>query len=479
MLRDLRFDPVFAAGYKQYTDESFGSVTVANVGEAEYGDLKLAFRVKGYMDFATQHEIETLPAGSEQRIPLTASFNNRILEIDEDTGVQSEVALEYTVGGKSDSIRLTRPLTIYGKNAILWGRDRMVGAFVTPRDDVLRDFTRRSINEFRPQPGPLNERLVTAMTLFNTLSAHGMKYVIDPNSPFSQVRDDRVDYVQFPRESLHLKTGDCDDLSVLIAAGLQNLGIETAVVGIPGHLFMMFNTGLPESERSLISADEGLTVIRDGEVWVPLESTMVGETFTAAWAEGARKYYRHAGTDEIEVVALENAWEEYAPVTLPPADVRPELPQKTAVGPRIERERALLLEKSIERLTRPYRAMLAANPENDRARMQIALLQGRYGLHEQALDGFAELLTENPDDSAAFNNRGNIYLIQGDLDQALETYRQAEALAPNDPGIKINLAMTHYHAGDLGRARDKLAEAQRIDREIAERHQRLVEVLSD
>lgn len=479
VLRDLRFEPVFAAAYKQYTDESFGSVTVANVGEAEYGNLKLTFRVKGYMDFETQHEIDVLPAGSEQRIPLTAAFNNRILEIDEDTGVQSEVALEYTVGGKSDSIRVTQPLTVYGKNAILWGRDRMVGAFVTPRDDILRDFVRRSINEFRPESGLLNERLVTAMTLFNTLSAHGMKYVIDPNSPFSQVRADRVDYVQFPRESLHLKTGDCDDLSVLLAAGLQNLGIETAVVGIPGHLFMMFNTGLPESDRGLVSADESLTVVREGQVWIPLEATMIGESFSEAWVEGARKYQRHAGSEEIEIVALENAWEEHAPVTLPPTDSRPEIPRMTAVGPRIERERTLLLEKSIERLTRPYRAMLAANPENDRARMQIALLQGRYGLHEQALDGFAELLAENPGDSAAFNNRGNVYLIQGNLDQALETYRQAEALAPNDPGIKINLAMTHYHAGELERARDKLAEAQRIDREIPERYQRLVQVLSD
>ncbi|NIR61694.1 MAG: tetratricopeptide repeat protein, partial [Gammaproteobacteria bacterium] len=286
-----------------------------------------------------------------------------------------------------------------------------------------------------------------------------MKYVVDPNSPFSQVRDDRVDYVQFPRESLHLKTGDCDDLSVLIAAGLQNLGIETAVVGVPGHLFMMFNAGLPEDERGLISADESLTVIRDGKVWVPLEATMVGESFSEAWAEGARKYYEYAGTEDLEIVTLDSAWQEYAPVTLPPADVQPEVPQETAVAPRIERERTLLLEKSIERLTRPYRAMLAANPDNDRARMQIALVQGRYGLYEQALDGFAELLADNPNDSAAFNNRGNVFLFQGDLERAIETYQQAEALAPNDPGIKINLALAHYRAGDLQRARDKLAEA--------------------
>lgn len=479
VLRDLDFEPVFAAAYKQYTDQSFGAVTVANVGEADYGNLKLTFRVKGYMDFATQHQIEQLPAGAQKRIPLTASFNNRILEIDEDTGVQSEVALEYTVGGQSDSIRLTRPLAIYGKNAILWGRDRMVGAFVTPRDDTLRDFVRRSINQYRPDPGPLNERLVTAMTLFDTLSAHGMKYVIDPNNPFAQVKEDLVDYVQFPRESLHLKTGDCDDLSVLLAAGLQNLGIETAVVGIPGHLFMMFNTGLPESERNLVSADASLTVVRDGTVWVPLEATLVGEAFTEAWAEGARKYNRHAGSEELEVVAMSAAWEEYAPVTLPPAEMQIEVPAQAAVQPRIEREQALLLEKSIERLTRPYRAMLAANPDNRAARMQIALLQGRYGLYEQALDGFSGILADNPNDSAAFNNRGNVFLFQGQLEQAIETYRQAEALAPNDPGIKVNLALAHYRDGELQRARDKLQEAKRIDRDVTERYQRLATVLSD
>jgi tetratricopeptide (TPR) repeat protein len=206
---------------------------------------------------------------------------------------------------------------------------------------------------------------------------------------------------------------------------------------------------------------------------------MVGETFTAAWAEGARKYYRHAGTDEIEVVALENAWEEYAPVTLPPADVRPALPQNPALAPPTQPQRALLLQKSLERLTRPYRAMLAANPDNVRARMQLALLQGRHGLHDKALDGFADLLAENPDDSAVFNNRGNVYLLRDELGQALETYRQAEALAPNDPGIKVNMAITHYRAGDLEHARDKFAEAKRIDREIADRYQHLASVLSD
>ena len=72
-----------------------------------------------------------------------------------------------------------------------------------------------------------------------------------------------------------------------------------------------------------------------------------------------------------------------------------------------------------------------------------------------------------------------MFLSKGDYEQALETYRQAEALAPNDAGIKANLALAHYRMGDPVRARQKFAEAERIDPGIRERHQRLGAVLSE
>lgn len=478
VLRKLQLEPVFAAAYKKYADEPFGSVIVENVGQRNYDDLTLTFRVKGYMDFATQHDIDELAAGDKKRIDLKAAFNNKMLDIDEDTGLQSEVALAYGAAGEADSIRLTQRLTVYGKNSILWGRDAMVGAFVTPRDDTVRDFVRRVVNEHRPEPGPLSEPVVTAMTLYDALSAHGMEYVVDPNSPFAEVEDDKIDYVQYPRESLRLKTGDCDDLSVLLSAALQNLGIETAMVQVPGHLFMMFNTGLAADKRDRVSADPDLTVVRDGEVWVPLEATLISESFADAWAEGAAKYTRHDRSGDLEVVTLERAWQQFEPVTLGPSNESVEIPQPSTVGPLVERDRELLLEKSIQRLTKPYRAMLATNPADRQARLQIAILQGRYGLYEEALAGFAEILAEHPGDSAALNNRANVFFKQGKIDKAIETYRQAETQAPNDAGIKVNLARAYYQRGDLGSAREKLAKAERIDPKVTERNERLVNLLS-
>jgi hypothetical protein len=272
------------------------------------------------MDFPATVEIPMLKANASEEIALRATFNNKILEIDEDTGVQAEIAINFVRDGRDDSIRVTQPMTIYGKNAIVWGRSNMVGSFVTPKDDTMRDFVRQALNENKPKADAIDRSLLTAMTLFDVFTAHGIKYVIDPNSPYSNVSETSVDYVQFSRETLKIKSGDCDDLSVLMSAGLENMGIETAILDVPGHLLMMFNTGLPESERQRISLNDELLAVRDGTIWIPVEATMIGTTFSEAWAEGARKYHDHLAKNELKVVPLKTAWAEYKPVTLKPAN---------------------------------------------------------------------------------------------------------------------------------------------------------------
>jgi tetratricopeptide (TPR) repeat protein/DNA-binding beta-propeller fold protein YncE len=164
VLQNLQLAPVFSAAYKQYTDKPVGSIEIKNVSGTAYGNLAVSFQIKGYMDFPTQQTIASLPANSSQTIPLKAAFNNKILEIDEDTGVQVEVKLTYVREGQGDSSSVTNPMTIYGKNAIVWTNPNMIGSFVTPKDDTLRDFVRQLINEYKPEAGPLNTQLVSAMT---------------------------------------------------------------------------------------------------------------------------------------------------------------------------------------------------------------------------------------------------------------------------------------------------------------------------
>lgn len=466
ILEDLRLTPIFSASYKQYGDKPVGAVKIRNPSGIDYGGLQLSFEVKGYMDFPTRHTIEKLPANGEVEISLTAVFNNKILEIDEDTGVQVEVKLDYVREGRNDSASMTQRMTLYGKNAIVWAEPNRVGSFVTPKDDTLRDFIRQVVTEFKPDPGPLNEKLVTAMTVFNALSASGLRYEVDPNNPFAGIKDDQVDYVQFGRETLKLKSGDCDDLSVLFSAALENLGIETAILDVPGHLLMMFSTGLSQENRDLISAQDDLLVIQNGEVWIPLEVTMIAGSFAEAWGEGARKYYENHAKKSLAVIPLKQAWQEYQPVTLNPAAYELKPPAVEKVLPRVQREQKILLEKGLARLVEPFRAMVTYNPDDEAARMQIAIIYAKYGLYEKAFEEFEALLEHNPNNSAVFNNRGNIYYGKSDFDRANEAYIQAERLDPSDAGIKVNLALVAYQQGKMAAALKKFKQAARLNKTL-------------
>ena len=478
LLSDLNLQRVFSAAYKKYLDQPIGSVKLKNVSATDYGNLKLSFQIKEFMDFPSSVDIPTIAGNETREIPIVATFNNKILEVDEDTGVQVEVRLTYLRDGQKDDISLTQPMTIYGKNAIVWGDSAMVGSFVTPKDDTLRDYVRQVVNAFQPDPGPLNDKLVAAMAYFSSLTAAGTNYLIDPNTPFTELRDDQIDYVQFPRETLRLKSGDCDDLSVLISAGLENLGIKTAFIEVPGHLFLMFDTGLAAEDAALISQDSSLLAFKDGNVWIPLEATMVNTSFSEAWAEGANKYQTALQADELGIIDLDRAWRQYQPVTLRKASYTIDLPEKRRTESLVNQARNLLLAKSIDRLVLPYQTMVANNPKNVAARLQIAILYARYGLYEDAEIAFEALEELAPGNSAVMTNQGNLYFLQEDYQRAIDNYSKAAELDGEDGGIWINLSMAQYKAGDLAKARTSYQQAVELDTKLKQEYDAYSKLLS-
>jgi thioredoxin-like negative regulator of GroEL len=371
-------------------------------------------------------------------------------------------------------------MTLYGKNALVWSNSDMIGSFITPRDDTLRNFVREAANRYGgAPPNVLNRPLSQAATIFNVFSALGLRYQPDPNTPYSRLAADQVDYVQFPRETLKLRSGDCDDLSVLLAAAYENLGIESALVEVPGHLFMMFRTGVKEADRGLISLQDELLVIRDGEVWIPVEATLVATSFSEAWAEGARKYREAAAKKEVKVVSLRQAWERYPPATLAPAALTIEVPSGERVTKLIEREQSLLLARRLEREVQPYRQALGANPKDVEARLQIGILYARNGVMDVAQKEFDAVLEIDPRNASALNNRGNVYFGRGDFERALDAYRTAAELDPNDAGIRVNEALAFYRLGKLSEARDKFREATRLKSDITAQYASFAKLLGN
>ena len=117
------------------------------------------------------------------------------------------------------------------------------------------------------------EKFYKAKILFNEFVSN-IVYTSDPRAT--------GEYVQFPQQTIELKGGDCDDLSVCYSSLLESIGIQSALVdykanGNVRHVNIMFNTGLSPNQAALITNNDTRYFIRENndgkdEIWLPVET---------------------------------------------------------------------------------------------------------------------------------------------------------------------------------------------------------------
>jgi len=136
-----------------------------------------------------------------------------------------------------------------------------------------------------------------AKLLFNDFIKR-MVYTSDPRAT--------SEYVQFPQQTVQLKGGDCDDLSVCYSSLLESVGIQTALVDYKAdrdirHVNILFNTKLTPNQAKLITNNDTKYFIRKNssgknEVWLPVETTSLTD-FNTAWHVGVEKFNKEALSD--------------------------------------------------------------------------------------------------------------------------------------------------------------------------------------
>jgi tetratricopeptide (TPR) repeat protein len=78
-------------------------------------------------------------------------------------------------------------------------------------------------------------------------------------------------------------------------------------------------------------------------------------------------------------------------------------------------------------------------------------------------------VTQHPNDPASQVSLGNLYLMAGQLDDAIAHLEKANQLEPDDPSVYANLARAYQRHGDIQRAQDALAVLQKLNLEQADR----------
>ncbi|MBU1077409.1 MAG: PorV/PorQ family protein [Spirochaetes bacterium] len=457
---------VFPAMYKYYTKNSVSDVEVKNDTNIPIEKIKVSMLVNKYMDFPSESkEVERLPSGDTIVVKLPAEFNNEILNISEDTPMQAQIKIDYVAEGKRHQISQTKSFKLFNRYAMTWDNFDKLAAFVTPKDPPVKVFARGMVQQYSTiRIKDLPRSIVQASVIFNALGAVGITYVLDPQSPYRQRQKatEIIDQIQYPRDTLRYKTGDCDDCSALYCALLENIGLNTAFIDIQDHIFMMFDTQVPEENALEEFGKRDLYVIKDGTAWLPIETTMFKKGFSDAWITAANEYLEASEKGIVTIVDVKKAWETFYPVTLPDIQWEPPFPSKSSMELFLNKDRRRFGSLGVKGLINELRIQLARNPRDVDILNRLAVTYGRIGKVKISQRYLEMILEQKPNKAKYFNNLANTYFLDNKLNEALIYYKQAIKLEPDNPNYRINISNLYSVMGEKDRAEEEMKKAEKL-----------------
>jgi len=467
----IKLQDVFSNSYKLYEQEGVGRIKLTNNTDKPIENIKTSFMLNNFMDFPTEGVVSKLQPGGSEEIILKAVFNNSILNITEDSSIQARIEASYFQDGKREAYTKNATLSVYDKHRMTWNEHERFSSFVTPKDAPVIDFVRAVATEFKDTKDESN----LAAALFDTTGVMGFTYIQSPSDPYqvslakteTTAKTDTVDYVQYPRETLERRSGDCVDLVAFYSTSLESMGIPTLALEVPDHLLMMFSTGISADADGYTMND--LYVIHEGMLWIPVETTVVGKPFIKAWELGAANYYKWKDKG-LTILDVHTAWNTYKPATLPNSALKTPKVTSEAIEKKFPGDTVSMLKISSQTKTRRYLQAIEKNPRDMEAHLQMGIILAKIGDRKESMKYFDKVLGSEPKNAAALNNRGNIFMLDGKYSEAKKSYIAASQADPKDPYVWVNLAKSYKAVNNTKDAKAAFVKAQKLDPSVKEKY---------
>ena len=275
--------------YLKAKGRDLGEYRIENTGNDEAKNVKITLSTPRSYFSETTVDFFRIDEGERKTKGIDLNFNDKALEVTttEHITVNAEINYENSIGedySTSDSFEIT----LEGRNYLTWTEPKMAASWVTPTQPSVREFASKATSGLAAgmENSDTSTQKMAARWLFEAMRSYGVGYVNDAHSS--------GDYIQFPRETLNNKAGDCDDQAILYASLLESIGMKSFLVLVPGHIY----SGYINSE---------------GE-YVPIETT--ASDFDAAISRGAYQY-NNIEEDSATIFKPSEIWYKYPQVNLP------------------------------------------------------------------------------------------------------------------------------------------------------------------
>jgi tetratricopeptide (TPR) repeat protein len=471
-LRRLSFSRLFPVLYAYYDDNPLGAAIVKNFEKDPAEDVQISFYVERYMDNPMQvGSAFDLEPGEQKKIDFSGLFTEELMEITEGTKVSANVTLSYRMDAEEHSIEYTPVVEFHNRNALSWDDDRKIASFVTAKDPEILSFSKPVVSWMQAVKNPaIDENLQKGIVLFEAVKAYGIRYEIDPTTPFSELSENAsaVDFLQFPRQTLQYTSGDCDDLSALYTALLEAVGVETAVITIPSHIYAAFALeASPEEARRMINRSDTL-VFEDGKAWVPVEITMFQDTFSKAWQEGAKEWRENNSRDQARLYPTRESWRTYQAVGFREGSGGIRLPDRNAVTSAFTETLKQHIDRQIYPQVAKLQGRIASSSSPHRYENRLAVLYARHGLYDRALEELEQIIARREYPPALINT-GNILFLREAYEEALGYYQRVLDRNGRNRTALLGVARCNHELENYGFVSKTYEKLRTVDPDMAAR----------
>jgi tetratricopeptide (TPR) repeat protein len=393
-----------------------------------------------------------------------------VLKLTQGTKALATVTVSWTSGGQSASREFVQTVQFLELNAMTWDDDERAAAFVTDKDPLVQQFRSAVVTNVDKAVTAVDLKLRTAMALHQALVKYGLKYWADPKSAYETISKTKstIDYLQFPAQTIQLKTGDCDDLTILACALLESASVESAFITVPGHIFVAFALAMkPEDAKKTFVKPDDL-IFKNDKAWVPWEITALSGGFLKAWETGAKEWRASAAKGEAGFYPFETAKKKYKPVAWSASQAAITLPSEADWTKAYTEEVKTFINQQIATQVQKLQADIKSNPSKPEYVNRLGVLYARFGLLAEAEKEFLKL--DKQDYVPALVNLGNLAFLKPDMKTALTCYGRACKKEPTNAKALLGAARANHEQENYGASQEAYTALKKVDPSLASQY---------
>jgi len=462
MVRNAYIAPLYLAFASKYSNIPPAYITLQNNTNDKIR-MKVGIKIPELMtEYSFNNEWIDLSPRELRQVAVPLILNVQTLPANEIFNSQAHFLVVFNHQNKEYTLEEKRKTTVYGSRYITWDDIRKLAAFITPADSLTVTFTRKIVNYPLGDSSwnGINAYLHWAMAIYSALQAWGLKYVSDPSIPDVGNQPGKPDYIQFPGETFRARSGDCDDMVALVASCLEAVGVPTALVSVPGHIYLAFYSGLNRADMGDLSLKADEFIVFNDQLWIPIEITLLEkEDFYTAWREGIRQYQYFRSSQEFSFQVVQQAWLEY-----PPTSSYTNGFELNLIADSVMRYWALnvagVRQSRLQQIERFFTTKLyasSAERENDRG-----VYLARMGFADPARTAFSAAIKADRRYCDPHANLANLYMQENNFVEAITQFKAAIRLKTRDGDLHFNLALAYLMANDQKNARLYLEKAKHL-----------------